>query len=275
MPNRDLTPAEKAKPYAKYFYAPPAAPEPRLAKCLEQMTPMDPAKALPLESINDLLNPGYFEVEDGYCVLPNGAGYVAVHTTMPGVTAEMIDWWPAWYGMEDLRYKLWWPKAHYGVSIRDEDRRKKMDPNVPVVQKYRGMTHHVREDIGEREADIWLSFVSPEEFGFDPARFHAPNVATAITFNISMSPIGAPADVPKGRVAGCHFIRNISGGIEYRSRFWMGYNVDEAQPRLMLAPGAKLPESAAAGLFIHCIEEFGNLRSFLPQLYREQKDNWA
>ncbi|WP_246615422.1 DAPG hydrolase family protein [Clostridium thailandense] len=30
-----------------------------------------------LENINDLLNDGYGEVETGYCVLPNGSGYVA------------------------------------------------------------------------------------------------------------------------------------------------------------------------------------------------------
>ncbi len=66
----------------------------------------DPGRALVIGDINELLTPGYLEVETGYCVLPNGAGYVAVHTTMPGVSAEKIDGWPAWYGMEDLRYKL-------------------------------------------------------------------------------------------------------------------------------------------------------------------------
>ncbi len=105
-------------------------------------------------------------------------------------------------------------------------------------------------------------------------RYHAPNVATAVCFNIAMAPIGAPEGTPKGRVAGVHFIRDITGGIEYRSRFWMGYNLVDRVPQLMLPPGGSFPEAAAAGLFIHCIEEFGNLRSFLPQLYAEQKDNW-
>jgi len=271
---RELTVEERAKPYAKYFYLSPAAPEPRLAHHLEDMKAMDPGKALAIGNINELLTPGYLEVETGYCVLPNGAGYVAVHTTMPGVSAEMIDWWPAWYGMEDLRYKLWWPKAHYGVSISDEDRRKKMDPNLPVCAKYQGITHHVVEDIGSKPADIWLSFLTPEDFGFDLRRYHAPDVATAVCFNIAMAPIGAPEGTPKGRVAGVHFIRDITGGIEYRSRFWMGYNLVDRVPRLMLPPGGSFPEAAVAGLFIHCIEEFGNLRSFLPQLYAEQKDNW-
>ena len=59
--------------------------------------PMDPAKALPYERINDLLDPGYHEVETGYCILENGAGYVAVNNVFPGCTVDMMKWWFAWH----------------------------------------------------------------------------------------------------------------------------------------------------------------------------------
>ena len=66
----ELRPEEEAKPYAKYYYREPAAPSPELAAALRDPKPMDPAKALPIQRRNDLLDPGYFEVETGYCVMP-------------------------------------------------------------------------------------------------------------------------------------------------------------------------------------------------------------
>jgi hypothetical protein len=95
---KDLTPEEKAKPYSKYFYRKAAAPAPERIAAMDQ--PIDPSKALPIERISDLLNPGYGEVEAGWCVLPNGAGYVANHIPMPGVTVDMVTWWYAWHGLE-------------------------------------------------------------------------------------------------------------------------------------------------------------------------------
>ncbi|MBV7274722.1 hypothetical protein I6U48_17645 [Clostridium sp. PL3] len=73
---KELTIEEEQKPYAKYFHQSIAAPNSQLMKILKQGQ-MNPANTLMLENINDLLNDGYGEVETGYCVLPNGSGYVA------------------------------------------------------------------------------------------------------------------------------------------------------------------------------------------------------
>ena len=113
----ELTPEEQAKPYAKYFTRVPAVPDPAQVALMGK--PMDPAKALKPENMNDLLNPGYHEVESGWCIMPNGSGYVANHTKMPGVTLEMINWWFAWHALEDLRYKIWWPAGHFAATIPD------------------------------------------------------------------------------------------------------------------------------------------------------------
>lgn len=266
---RDLTPEEKAKPYAKYFYAPPAPPDPGL---LENMkAPIDAAKALPIERINDLLNPGYMEVETGYCVMPDGSAYVAAHTKMPGVTVDMIHWWFAWHSLEDLRYKIWWPKGHYAISISEEARQKVLNPNLPLTQKFQGITHHVVEDVGAGPEDIYISFLSPEEMGFDMGRFVAPNVATVIGANGLSAPVGSPPDAPKAPAVMCHFVREIPGGVEFRTRFWLGYHIIDRRPRLLLPPGVKLPEMIPKGLGVHCLLEYANLRAILPKLYEEQR----
>ena len=121
---RQLTPEERAKPYAKYYDAPLAEFDSDLLAQLRPDAPIDPALALAPERINDLLDPGYHEVETGWCVLDNGAGYVAVNMKMPGVTVEMVDWWYAWHGLEDLRYMLWFlPATWASVSTTRPGRR--------------------------------------------------------------------------------------------------------------------------------------------------------
>ena len=47
---------------------------------LKDLKPLDPAKADAIQNANDLLIPGYTEGENGYCVMPDGSGYVALAT---------------------------------------------------------------------------------------------------------------------------------------------------------------------------------------------------
>lgn len=267
---KDLTPDEKAKLYSKYFYRKPVQPAPeRLAA---MAVSIDPDKALPLERINDLLNPGYHEVEAGWCILPNGAGYIANRVPMPGVTVEMVNWWYAWHGLEDLRYKLWSPAEHFAISMSEQDRKKVLDPNRTLTQKFQGITHHVIEDVGDGPANITINFLTPEDAGFDMSRFTPPAVATLVAANVTLAPIAAAKEAPGPGmpIFMMHFIREIPGGIEYRSRFWMGYQVLDRKPRLLLPKGVSVPEWAPRGGARHNVHEYANLSVLLPEIYREQ-----
>jgi phloretin hydrolase len=275
---RELTAEEKEKSYSKYYYRAHAGASPELAPLLKGHKPMDPADALPIERMNDLLKSGYLPGETGYCTLPNGGAYVAVGHPMPGVTAEMVNWWFAWHGLEDLRYMLWSPEDHFAVSMTAEDRAKVLDPDRPLVLKFQGVTHHVYEDIGGGADDLWISFMTPEDFGFDMSRWRAPNVATLVAANVLIKANGAPEDAPMMPVAMCHFIRELpeaaagaGGGVEFRTRFWMGWHIVDKKPHFALPTGAKVPEAVPAGLFEHCILEYSNLRVLLPEIYDEMR----
>lgn len=261
----DLTLEEQKKPYSKYFYQPIVSPNADLIDILKK-GPMDSSKALMPENINDLLNPGYAEVENGYCILPNGAAYVAVNNKFPGVTVDMINWWFAWHALEDMRYMLWFKKGHYGISVSDEDRAIILDPSTPILQKFQGRTHHVIEDTGAGAEDIQISFLTPEQLGFDMTRFKSPAVATVIGANgLSQLRSGGP----KAPAIMTHFVREISGGVEFRSRFWMGYNMIDNKPIKLLPDGITVPLQAAMGLAFHNVEEYSNLAAILPKLYDE------
>jgi hypothetical protein len=73
----------------------------------------------------------------------------------------------------------------------------------------------------------------------------------------------------------CHAVRETPGGVELRTRFWIGYHVIERQPRLLLPPGVRIPEFVPKGLAIHGVHEYTNLAALLPKIYEEQKNNWA
>ena len=264
----ELTSEEKAKPYSKYYYMEMERPDQALYDKIES-GPIDPKDALRIEDRNDLLNPGYFPEETGYCVMPNGNSYVANLTKMPGVTAEMFDWWFAWHPLEPLRYKIWDPDEHFNVQVSDENRKRLLDHNIPVRERNWGCTHFIHEHIGElklpplpegaAEKKIGgLNFVSPEDYGFDMNRFKSPNVATAIC-----GPM-------------CHFLREVNGVMELRSRFWTGYKIvnkkaeiDPKHPSNAI-PNNEMRAFLAKQLALHCIKEFTHLAKILPQLYAEE-----
>ena len=69
----ELTAAERALPYAK-FYDLPITPIPEEKLAVLAAGPIDPSLALKIEDRNDLFKPGYLPCEIGYCVMPNGTG---------------------------------------------------------------------------------------------------------------------------------------------------------------------------------------------------------
>lgn len=268
---KDLSAAEKAKPYAKYYYREPKAPAPDKLAAMEK--PIDPSQALKIEDRNDLLNPGYLETEAGWCVMPDGSAYVANYTEMPGVTIDMFLWWMAWHALEPMRYKIWYRPSHYHVQPSPVSRRRLLDDNLPIKERVYDVSHYVIEDIGNGPELIWLDFISAEEMGFDMARFKAPNVAGLIASRGQSKLANVPAGEfnPKGCATMCHFLREVPGGLELRTRFWMGKKIFKGEVHHLLPEGVALPPIVPQGLAIHNVLEFTNLASFLPEIYRENE----
>lgn len=117
--------------------------------------------------LNDLADqlqrPGYSALKNGW-TRGDGRIYVAVRTDMPGVAAEMWDWWFGWHLAETARYKVWYPDAHQFTAVGDDrsavraltDRQRYID-NVPYVDEYLG-GHLMR---------LAIRFVDPNRLGFD------------------------------------------------------------------------------------------------------------
>jgi hypothetical protein len=231
--------------------------------------PIDPDKALRIEDRNDLFKPGYLECETGYCLMQGGTGYLANLTHMPGVTTEMFEWWFAWHSLEDVRYMIWDPDDHF--YARAQDRAHVLNENLPMRERTWGVTHEVLEDIGAGPGRLLINFKHPEDMGFE-----ADKIGTEYCATIMAGDGFSPGDEPGPPVAAVmvHFVRETGGGIELRSRFWMGYLIKDGEAVKVMPDGVSMPLEAPMGLFAHNIKEYSNLAELLPLLYAEEKDNW-
>ena len=243
-----LSDTETRKPYSKYYYEGAMSPAPETMAQIVWGAPMDPADALLPDQVDALLEPGYLPRESGYCVLPNGVGYAAALTKMPGVTPQANNWWGPWHEQEDLRYKLWCPGSHIRVG-----------------------PSWAQENVGMGLEDFYfVGRMNPALFGFDLRRVAQQDDIVLIRgSNGLIKPAdGSPADRPLPVVV-MHYVRKTPEGIEYRSRFWVGLHFLNGKPVVLLKAGERISEERAYGLANHCAHEMATLAYLLPRLYPE------
>ena len=262
MKRRELTQAEKEKPYSKYFYKELAEVP---AEDLDKVNagPVDPASATPIQDRSDLMRRGYLEVETGYAVMPDGSGFAATLVRMPGVTPEMLDWWFNWHPLEGLRYALWCPVAHTDISVEDPARH--LDSSgVPLKERNYGSTHYPIEGFNlEGKQKVAIHFFTPQEFGLDMSMFSEPGISRAYCANVVLALMKTPFNVF------FHAVREVDGGVEYRSRYWIKYTMKDGAPVKVKRPMPFKMMDLARNNCLHSLIEYNNLASFLPQLYEE------
>lgn len=263
--DRPIITDEEAKlPYAKYF-SQPMAKIPQEKLDIWKASAADSSEALPFDqrgAFQDAETPG---LSGGFCIAPDGSGFVANTTYMPGVTAEMFNWWFGWHSVtSDLRYKIWDPEDHYHARADKVEYVK--DPSVPVSEKTWGVNHTIKEDIGlGGPEDILLCFRRPSELGYDDNKVGTPScLAMVCAYGLGDSP-AIMTHIAKEAEGG--------GGILFCSRFWMGYGPNENGELVKLIPdGLSVPEAGPRALYGHNIKEYSNLASILPEVYASEKD---
>ena len=258
----NLTEEEKKIPYAKYFFK-------ELAKVTAEKESIgngemsDCKRALSIEDKNLFLKGEDNGIQAGFTVMKDGIGYVANSTFMKNVTVEMIQWWFAWHSINsDLRYKIWDNEDHY--YARADKPEYVLDKNVPLGEKTWGVNHIVKEDIGLGPEEIVLSFRCPKDFGYDMEILGTEKCEGMVCA------IGI-GNVPAFMT---HKFYSVDGGINFESRFWIGYKFEKGKFIKIIPEGKCVPEIVPRSLFKHNIKEFTNLAAILPSVYAEEKDNW-
>ena len=255
-----MTPDEARLSYAKYFNRPMAKiPAEKLDIWRGDPAPSESALLYKYRAL--FQNQEVPGLQNGFCIAPDGTGYVASTIFMPGVTPEMFDWWFGWHSVtSDLRYKIWDRDDHYYARADNPDYVK--DPAVPESQKTWGVVHHILEDIGiGGPTDLTLCFQRPAELGYNESKIGTPGcLAMVCAYGLGTAP-----------AVMTHIAKEAEGGILFCSRFWMGYGPDEKGGIVSILPkGASVPIEAPRALFGHCIKEYTNWAALLPEIYPEE-----
>jgi hypothetical protein len=247
---------------SRYLEVPMAPPEPSVLEAIER-GPLPPDQVLALSEVDRLARPDELPGETGWHLDSDGVGYVAVRTAMPGVSAEMIDWWFDWHPRAAIRYRIWHPRAHY-------DNRVEM-PRARGAKAHWGTVHHPVEDVGAGVVKARIAFRSPREMSMASDYLDDPAVATIVCGHAG-DDTRHVQHTPMFHV----FLNDDNGGVVLRSRFWLGAAIAPYGP-LKEIGGAFLnrsairrramPRGVAPALARHCAEEYARLGALLPELY--------
>ena len=198
--------------------------------------------------------------ETGFSRFPDGSFLVAMTCPMPGVTPEMVRWWFGWHPRQSLRYRIWFPGEHYGITAarrsraRDAETRPEFQPDV----------HYPVERIGRLILPLKIAFVSPESFGFSPSLMRENDIPLIVCGHVG----AVYGLVPHTEMA--HIFRQTEDGLMLVSRFWLGQTLQNP-----LLRRAILTDETARGMAAHCCVEYRNLARILPELYRAYGGNGA
>lgn len=204
---------------------------------------------------NDILTHKELHEDIGYTQMEDGNYIISSCVELPGITAQMAEWWFWWHPLQKERYMLWYPGEHFGIGYAKKEEsyfnQKKMPEFQPNMQ-------YPIERIGEMKLPLSIDFVTPEQFGYDEKLMKENDVATIICGHV-----GAFRDfVPHTEMS--HICFQRENGLFMVNRFWMGQRAKNAVVRKLL-----LTDENAKGMAEHCYIEYHNFAKKIPMLYEE------
>lgn len=265
-----LSLAEQQMPLARFYYGYPVHDLPQEVKDAIFAPPIDPAEAIPPEHFLDWLKPKgqYTAHENGYCMFPDGSGYIATYMRFPnGLDTKKLFWYLNWLnfhpksqpdGTGNLRYKIWNPADHwdhYFINWRD---------------KSEGI--HTTESLdmgeGERKYDTIRHSFSLKEYGLTQEKID----------EIEASGISCPlsSDWESFDFEGAHLtlgqIRATpDGGFERRSCEWIGWRPGR-DGKLERVEKTPCDDGYLRKVAYHTLLEWRHLCDYIDDLYEAYHD---
>lgn len=264
-----LFPEEEEMPLAKYFYKYPLHyPNALAMQIINNIGPIPVEDAIQPHDFMSLLKPyGYDKYELGYCMFPDGSGYVATYRVRPPhISAEMERWYRNWRNLKsksmvpghgNLRYKIWNYADHYD--------------HYYVNWENGSLGIHTTESLdlgaGERMYDTIRHEFPLSDFGMTDAWMkQLKDAGCQLTNHGSFETFDEP---------GSHLCLSYSrpcpqGGVETRSREWIGWK--PVNGKLVRDEKTFCTEEYLKKVVIHTLVEWEHLYTFLPELFAEYHD---
>lgn len=209
------------------------------------------------ENKNDILESEELQNEIGYTSFEDGSYLVSMVCPMPGITADMIEWWFWWHAQDSLRYQIWYPSEHINISYSRKDKAYFQQSSLP---SFSPNTHYPVERIGGIKMPLQINFTDPEDFGFSASLIEKNNFAKIICGHV-----GAFYNLVR-HTEMAHMFRKTDDGLFMISRFWIGKTMKNPFLRKII-----ISEDMARSMAEHCCIEYRNLAKILPELYNEYK----
>lgn len=261
-----LNKVEELMPLVKYYNNYPMHDLPQDVKDVIFGHPMNWEDAIPAERFLDWLLPKgeYNDHENGYCMFPDGSGYIATYMPIPeDVDVKKLFWYLNWLnvhpksqpaGTGNLRYKIWNPADHWDHYF------------VNWEDKSEGVHTTESLDLGEgdRQYDTIRHSFNLREYGLTQERIDA---LKASGLNVNET-----SDWESFDEAGCHLtlgqIRpRPEGGWERRSVEWIGWRPKNG--KIVREPRTKCDEAYLRKVAYHTLIEWYHLMTFINDLYEE------
>ena len=211
----------------------------------------------PFDQKNNVLSDSDLQTEIGYTKMDDGTYLVSMICPMPGITAEMIDWWFWWHPQAKERYQVWFPGEHYGIGYSKKQKKYFNQKSCPPFQNN---TQYPLEKIGSAKLPLRIDFVTPQEFGFSEEVMKKNNIQRIVCGHV-----GAFNNLVK-HTEMAHIFRQTEDGLFMISRFWLGKTMKSSLLRKII-----ITEDMAKGMAEHCCVEYRNLHEILPILYEKYK----
>lgn len=269
-PKVSVSEADQAKSYFKYYDRRVVGIEPqKMGKVFGN--PMNPMNAVPFVERNSILDDANDEI--GYCVLPDGTGYICDKVMIPDGTPEMVDWFIAWRGLDPLRFVIENPESH--LSAMSMQTSIVTDPDRTIQEKYWDTTQVIMRvgqmgPMGPPSID-YLNFKCPSSVGFDMEKIGYDKETKTLICGRNYADGQPPQAAPDYFI--CHQVKEAKGGIEVITRIWYGWTVRYGQSYKALPDGFFMQPMVPMELMIQNATEWANIAEILPALYAEEKDN--
>lgn len=255
-----LGPIEKMSPFAKFYYTPVELPAPEVLEAIDMDRQMDPAKALAITDMRSLFAPGYQEVENGWCRMPDGTGFSTVKIDMPNVTPEEYLMFQIYTHIDTINYKTWMPKLHLeqgaftienfgwgpllflqmGALMGTEKRSSPAD-----------MLSLTLEDLGRAAIRMnALNIDDPKALDPDYVAFVGGSVYTIDIYTGQRNDMTVVA-----------YIRRKGQGLELRYKVWFGLALVDGRPVRKIPEGAAVPLDKICAIASHNAFEYTRLNT--------------
>lgn len=223
-----------------------------------------PAEAVPFAERSKLLSDENAGRKDGYTVMPDGTGYVSDTMQMPGVTAEMIEWYIVWRGLAPQNYAAVNPEKYISAVSMQKGRFE--DEDLIGAEKYWDTTQTVIQRKAMGTSTEYVNFKCPSDVGFDRNMLAGSHTAGLICARVYAE--GQPPQAGPDYFV-CHRILEKNDGIEVRSKYWIGWTVRYGKDYKQLPDGFHMPPVFAMETLLKNRQELADIARALPELYAE------